>query len=277
LLLLTVSCSGEATNASSPVLAPKPVVLQVGTSQPAERRDVIFTGDLLVRVSSLAKATPEAVDLAGANGGFLFSQASDEDSTKLVLKVPSNQFDATVVALAALGKELRRNLNAQDVTSDVVDADGRLKTAQASADRLRALLTEAKTPSDVVAVEGELAKREADIESLQGRLRVLNDQVALATLTVQLTERSNLQVATDLPGFLGGLRTGLVALVNTGQVLLAIGGFLVPFLPLLALVIGLVWRYRRRHPQLRRQAPVARYWTAPHQAAPPDPSGPTTH
>ena len=102
------------------------------------------------------------------------------------------------------------------MTAEVVDAEGRLKTAQASADRLRGLLAEAKTPADVVAIESELAKRETDIETLQGRLRVLNDQVALATLTVRLTERNDLEV-TNLPGFRGGLRTGIVAVINSGR------------------------------------------------------------
>ena len=270
LLLLASGCGGSGTEkAAAPKVAGKtgPLLLEAAAGKPVERRQVVYTGDAVVKVSSIRKATEAAARIASDAGGFVFSQATDQHETKLTVKVPSDRFDGTVAAIVRLGKELRRNLKAQDVTAEVVDVEGRLKTAQASADRLRGLLAEAKTPADVVAIESELAKRETDIETLQGRLRVLNDQVALATLTVRLTERNDLEV-TNLPGFLGGLRSGIVAVINIGQVLLVVLGFLVPFVPIAALLIWGWRRFRRRHPRPPRRSTTAPVWPPqPPQAA----------
>ncbi|HEX7165446.1 MAG TPA: DUF4349 domain-containing protein [Acidimicrobiales bacterium] len=269
LLLLTASCgstgddatggaTGDADGGASGGGSAKdaPVLLQ-SAAQPAERRDVVYTGDLVVRVSSVAEATAKAAEITDANDGFVFAQTTDEDETTLTLKVPSDAFDATVDAVADLGKELRRTLQAEDVTAEVVDVENRLKSAQASVDRLRSLLAQAGSAADVVAVEGELAKREAELESLQGRARVLEDQVALATLTVRLTERNDVAVSDDLPGFLGGLRSGAVTLLNIGQVVLVVVGFLVPFVPIVALAAWAARRYRRRRRARLTAAPLA--------------------
>ena len=56
-------------------------------------------------------------------------------------------------------------MKAQDVTTEVADVDSRLRTAQASVDRLRTLLGEARTAADLVVVEAALAKRESDLEA----------------------------------------------------------------------------------------------------------------
>lgn len=282
ILLLTTSACGSSGNdeAAAPDAGAQAgpgaeagrVLLQSSAGQPRERRDVVYTGELVVRVSSVGKATQAATKVASAKSGFVFAQTTDEVETKLTVKVPSDQFDATVDAMSKLGKELRRNLKAQDVTAEVVDVEGRLKTAQTSADRLRALLADAKTPADVVAIEGELSKRETDIETLQGRLRVLNDQVSLATLTVRLTERNDLKVANDLPGFLGGLRTGIFAVINVGQVLLVVLGFMIPFVPIVALVVWAWRRYRRGHSGAPRRPPGPPYWP-PQTAQPPAAAG----
>lgn len=262
----SASRDGAATGASGEASA----ALRVVGSAAAEPRKVVYTANLVVRVSSVEKAAARAAEEAEEAEGFVFSQNSDESThdAQLILKVPSDRFDSVVAAVASWGRELRRNVKAQDVTSEVVDVEGRLKTAQASADRLRSLLGEARSAADVVAVEGELAKRETEIESLQGRLRVLTDQVELATLTVRLTERDDLRVNDDLPGFLEGLRAGWVALVNTALVLLTVAGFAVPFLPVVALLVWLVRRWRRRHPK-RPRPPVPATWPAASAPQPP--------
>jgi hypothetical protein len=128
----------------------------------------------------------------------------------------------------------------------VVDVDGRLKTAQASATRLRSLMAEAKSTADVVSLESELVKRESEVESLQGRLRVLTAQVDLATINLHLTERAGPAVTKDLPGPLRAMRAGWVVLVNTVLALVAVAAFLVPFLPLLLMAR---WLLRRRRPR----------------------------
>ena len=258
-LALMSACAGSTADHSASGSADAraaPVLLQASAQPPEAKREVVYTADLVVRVADISRATTDATRAVQSAGGFVFSQNSDEDETTLTLKVPSDRFDPVLAAVARVGRELRRSIKAQDVTAEVVDVEGRLKTAQASADRLRSLLSGARSASEVVAVEGELSKREAEIESFQGRLRVLRDQVSLATITARLTRRNDVQLTKDTPGFLGGLRTGWIALVNIGLALVVVGGFLLPFVPFVALALWVVRRRRRRRRPRPESPPV---------------------
>ncbi|HVF13505.1 MAG TPA: DUF4349 domain-containing protein [Acidimicrobiales bacterium] len=221
-------------------------------------RKVVYTADLTVRVGDAARATNEATQVAKEADGLVFAQRSDlegRQESRLTLKVPPDRFESVLASLADLGRALERDVKAQDVTEEVVDVEGRLKTAQASADRLRALLGTATSTADVVAIEGELAKRESEIESLQGRLRVLTSRVEMATINVLLTERTDLELNRELPGFLKALRAGWVALLNVLLVIVAVAGFLLPFAPLALGGWWLIRRFRLRHPRLSRRDP----------------------
>lgn len=254
--LLIGACSGggagPAADLSVASRADVDRVETVALQQAEEPRKVIYTSSMTVRVGDVGQAIRQAVALVRDAGGVLFAQDSEfqgPKETQLTLKVPPDRFEETLDALAGLGRTLQRELVARDVTEEVVDLEGRLKSGQASAERLRTLLAEAASAQDLVAVEGELAKREGEIESLAGRLRVLSSQVDLATITLRLTERADLQVSEDVPGFLAALRSGWVALLNVLQVVVASVGFVAPFVPFVAFSWWMVRRYRRRHPR----------------------------
>jgi hypothetical protein len=213
---------------------------------------VVYTSNLSVRVSDAVDATQRATEIARGADGIVFAQSTDLEGrreTRLTLKVPPERFESVLDALDGLGRALKREVTAQDVTEEFVDVDGRLKTGLASADRLRALLADARSTAEIVTVEGELAKREGEIESLQGRLRMLSSQVDLATINLRLTERGDIEVNPEAPGFLKSLRAGWVALLNVVLVVVAVAGFSVPFVPFAVLVVWAVRRSRRRDPR----------------------------
>jgi hypothetical protein len=269
--LIALGCSGS-TDRSNKTAAPAaggavsagPQLQTVAAVQPK----VIYTAQLTVRVAAVEAAANRAGDIARGAGGSVFAQTSELEGAPeatLTIKVPPDRFEATVHDLGALGRTLQRQTKGQDVTADVVDLEGRLKTAEASADRLRSLLGASKATPDIVALEAELAKRESDIESMQGRLRVITSQVDEATIELKLTESAPaVKVNDDLPGFVGSFKTGAVVLGNIGLGLLAFLGFLLPFTPILAgAFFGtrvLVRRNRRKHPQQRPNPPA---WTPP--------------
>ena len=175
----------------------------------------------------------------------MFAQTSERREARLTLKVPPASFEPVIAGLGDLGSALKRQSKAQDVTDQVVDVEGRLRTALASADRLRSLLGDARSTGDIVGVESELAKRESEIESLQGRLRLLSSQVDLATINLRLTERGDLQVKAEVPAFAKALRAGWSVLGVVARAGVATAGFVLPFAPL-----GLAgwWAVRRRRP-----------------------------
>jgi len=218
---------------------------------PGADREVIHTADLELETRDVEFAARRATQIARALDGFVLSQEAallGEPHVVVVVKVPPARFDAALEGLGRLGRVTRRNIDAEDVTTEVVDLEARLATAKSSAARLRELLAHSGTVGDLVTVEQHLTQRESEVESLTGQLRSLRAQVDLATLTASFSERERDRVrpSGDIPGFLRGLRAGAVSFVNVAQVAATVIGFLLPYLGL-ALLIGVpVVAIRRR-------------------------------
>ena len=247
-------------------------------AQAQEEREIIRTATLEVGTEDVVGASEAAVRVAVEAGGFLASSESDlEGDTRasLVLRVPPERFFDVLDDLADLGELESRQVGSEDVTAQVVDLEGRLAAVRASVERLRALVAQAADVPQIVAIEGELARREGELESLTGQLRALGEQVDLATVTLVLDEPVAAEVSDDIPGFVPGLRTGVVTLANVTSAALTALGFLLPFV----VPAALVWfgaRWARRVLQQRR-APLPAMATGQADAgrapAPPPPEG----
>jgi hypothetical protein len=214
-------------------------------------RAVIYHGDITVRVKDVAAAVARAEGFATGVDGLVFAeQTSSEPGRKaasnatMTLKVAPTQFRSVLNQLGGLGKQLSRSQTAEDVTSQAVDVESRLRSQRASVARLLALLDKATTVGAIVQVEGELSQREADLEALEAQQKRLNELVDLATINVSFVAphvKSAAPVQKDNLGFLSGLSGGLAALLAVVLVTLTIAGALLPFVITLALVGVPAW------------------------------------
>jgi hypothetical protein len=222
-------------------------------------RDVVYRGQITVRVKDVAAAAARSESFVSAVDGVVFSEETTTDpgrkgvsSASMTLRVPPTQFRPLLDRLGQLGAQLSRSQTAEDVTTQVVDLESRLSSQRRSVERIRVLLDEAKTIGQVVQVEGELARREADLESLEAQQTKLKDVTDLATIELSLVARGVTPPgAEDNVGFLPGLRGGLGALFAVAVVGLTVAGALLPFVVTLALVgvpVWLVLRSRHRSP-----------------------------
>jgi len=154
-------------------------------------RDIIYTADITVAVTEVGRAGEQATQVISSLGGFLFGQrtvGSPEPMSVLTFKVQPESFQEALARLGEIGEVRSQTVSADDVTERVVDLESRINTAAASVERLRALLTEAADIETIVELENELLARETELESLRGSLRTLQEQVALATIVLTLTE-----------------------------------------------------------------------------------------
>jgi hypothetical protein len=231
----------------------------LGSNIPTTRA-IVYDADLTERVRDVTAAAERAVSITTAAGGYLFGEQSGDaaGSADLTLKVPAARFTGVLTSLRQLGKPLSSSETAQDVTSQVVDLTSRVATAKASVTRVRALLAKATRIGDVIDIEGELTKREADLESLEGQLGVLTDQVALSTIDLHLTKVGKAAPVRHhkAGGFVGGLRTGWHAFVAAFTVGLAVLGATLPFVLGVGAVGALAWWVRRNVRARRRPTPA---------------------
>ncbi|RTL63900.1 MAG: DUF4349 domain-containing protein [Pseudonocardiaceae bacterium] len=254
------SYSGTADRGSSESMAGVPAVPQSsdaaraadpGVGNPAQDqsvgpdRAVVRTATVRVEVADPAGTAGDVRAAVTATGGYVADERSTSSRSSLTVKVPAAQLDAFVARVAGLGTVTDRSSTARDVTDQLVDTDARVAAQRASVDRVRALLAQANSISEVVAIESELTRRQADLDSLERRLATLKSSTELATVDVALVGASVPPAAGSGTGFGEGLGVGWDWLRGLGAGLAAAVGFLLPLLPVVAVVVLAVWGVRR--------------------------------
>jgi len=109
--------------------------------------------------------------------------------------------------VADMGVVINKDITARDVTEQYIDLKIRLSNAKALRQKLIALLDRAKNVKEALAVEKELARVRTEIETLEGRVKRMSNQVAYSTISVTFRKYANApsQLMTHLP--FGWLRT----------------------------------------------------------------------
>ena len=153
---------------------------------------IIRNGSLSLIVESPSDALQEIQQvIADIPGAFIANaelrKAGDAQPTSLTLRVPAEAFDRALSALRALAHEvLVEQITASDVTEEYSDVDARIRNLQVAEAQLLSLLEKAGTVEDLLKVQNRLSEVREEIEKLQGRLNVLENRIALATIHVQL-------------------------------------------------------------------------------------------
>lgn len=215
---------------------------------------VISTGSISVAARDVGKARQRLGALVAGWRGYIADESTESDaegrirSSFVTVRVPADRFDEAVERIGGLGRLLHADRQAEDVTTQVLDVDARLRAQEKSLLRMEALLARAEAIGEVVTVEAEVARRQADLEALQSQQRWLSDQTSYATLQVSLERRGEPVVTEEQENpFLAGLGSGWATLVGAGSGLAVATGALLPFVPLLLLgALALRWVRRRR-------------------------------
>jgi cell division protein FtsB len=211
--------------------------------------------------SLTALPTAESGSSAASDGGqspIPADSPARPGESVIVLRVPVATLDAVIAKVVAVGKELGRTSSSVDVTADLADLGSRVKSQQASVDRIRLLMSRATSLQEVVLLESELSRRQADLDALAARQASLADRADLSTLTVTLrTPEAKVATPNENPGFVSGLKDGWRAVVKSTAVVLTVLGALLPLLVVAAIIGGPVWWAVRRRQRRRAAARAA--------------------
>ena len=182
---------GGMSLSMSSVMPSSPAVQRERGNDPLAARMVAWRASLSMEVWNVSNAVARATALVEGKNGFV-EQKSDqgESSARLTLRIPSAAFRAAVTTLEELGKVTYRDVRGEDVTEEYVDIDARLKNKLVLRDRLKQLLDKAVDVKDVLAIETELNRVQGDIDSMEGRIKLLKNQVDLATVTLNLERKA---------------------------------------------------------------------------------------
>lgn len=160
----------------------------------AERR-IIYTASLVLVVEDPETAAEEVARVVTNLGGYIATanlyRVNGRVRGTLTLRVPQERFEAALAQLRELAVRVdRETRETEDVTSEYVDLNARLKNLEATEAELRALLSEVRKrsqrASDVLEVYRELTRVREEIERIKGRIQMLEQLTTFATITVEL-------------------------------------------------------------------------------------------
>lgn len=166
-------------------------MLAVASATTVERM-VIRMATLDLIVPDTRKALSEIEKLARELGGYVTSlntyQYERGETASVTLRIPADQLDAALERLRGLATTVQReSISGEDITEEFVDLESRLRHLEAKEAQLLEFLKKAEDTEAVLAVYQHLSETQAEIEQVKGRMRFLQNQVAMATITVNLT------------------------------------------------------------------------------------------
>lgn len=240
-----------------------------------QTRAVISTGTVNLSSKDVSATRLALAKVIDALRGQVVEEQTDSDakgalvSARVVIRVPSDRFTEAMDNLEAATLVHSRTIGTEDVTTQVIDVEARVRAQTKSLARIEALLAEAATFRDVIAIEAQLTNRQAELDSLKAQQAWLADQTSMATITVYLDKLAEPKPKKDdSNGFLAGLKAGWDALGTATLGALTLLGTVLPF-AIVALVLGypalIIWRRFTTRADSSERTPSA-------ASADPDPS-----
>jgi hypothetical protein len=106
-------------------------------------------------------------------------------SNTVVIRIPADNFDNLLKdATQGVEKFENKEINVKDVTGEFLDIQARLKTKKELENRFLGLLKQAKNVTEILEIEKQIGELRSEIESIEGRLKYLQDRVSFSTLTM---------------------------------------------------------------------------------------------
>lgn len=219
-----------------------------------EGRKLVWTGSVSVLVDDYEPFQDDLDAKLDELGGFvanadLSHYAGRVSWATLTVRVPSHRFEELVSWAESEVEVQSLAIGTQDVTEEWVDIRTRIDNGKRTEQRLLELLEDRTANlADVLAVERELARVRGDIEAAEGRMRVLADQVELATLTISVSVRDPYEPAVERglgEKIADAFTSSLEAMVVVGEGLLIAFVALAPWLLLMALFVYAFYRVVR--------------------------------
>jgi hypothetical protein len=167
----------------------------VDISLAQDARKMIRGARLTMEVEAYEAAQAKVAAAAVEEKGFVASADTErlqngKIRATVTLRVPPDRFEALLAKLRALGTVKQQSLGTQDVTKGYVDMEARLGAKQLLIDRLKKVLAEAKgSVKELMEVEVQMGATLEQIEAIKGELKYLDNQVGLATITLELAEK----------------------------------------------------------------------------------------
>lgn len=205
---------------------PVPMPPTAGETAAEVDQKIIKNGSIRMTVDDVSASSDRITALAVAKGGFVQGSSSSErsDGTHegyVTVRVPSKHFESTMTEIKAIAKLVRNDAtNSQDVTEQFTDLAAQLRNAKKQEETYLAVLAKASTVEDILKVQERLGYIRGTIESLEGRMKYLENVTSYSTISVTLEEEPVVRLPTKEFRPLSAMKEAVQALVGAFQSLI---------------------------------------------------------
>lgn len=159
-------------------------------------RKIIKDGRMEIRVKKLEQGKIGIDSLVNKFMGYYAEESyNNQDYSHdftLKIRIPSDKFELFMAqAESAIGELIYKNISSRDVTEEFIDLETRLKNKKNYLNRYSELLKKAQSVKDILEIEEKTRGIEEEIESTEGRLKYLNNQVDFSTLELRITKKND--------------------------------------------------------------------------------------
>ncbi|NJO73093.1 MAG: DUF4349 domain-containing protein [Leptolyngbyaceae cyanobacterium RM1_406_9] len=160
---------------------------------PRSLPQLIKTADITVVVDAVDESLDQATAIAQQQQGDVLSlqnQTPPNDyyrhTASLQMRVPQERLEATLEALGELGTVQRQAITAEDVSTQLVDFQARLRNLRRSEEMLLQIMERSGDIGEVLKVAQELSTIRNSIEQIDAQLSSLQNRVAYSTINLSL-------------------------------------------------------------------------------------------
>lgn len=194
-LLALLSTSGCTNKENSSVARVGTEFISADDAEPANQdeakvaRKLIKEGVVEFETENIQASRQLIFESISKHKGYVSSDqeynSNNRVSNTIVIRVPASNFDQLLVdATKGVSKFDGKDIKLKDVTEEFLDVEARLKTKKELETRYLELLQKANTVTEILEVEKQVGQLRSEIESIEGRLKYLENQVSLSTLTI---------------------------------------------------------------------------------------------
>jgi Domain of unknown function (DUF4349) len=179
---------GQQNPQEDKVKQKKPPVTQQA-AKPDWDKKIIKTASVNLEVNDYNTYYGSIREKIRSVGGYIAQEDQSQSEYKIensmIIKVPVDQFDNTVVLLTANVQMINeRKISSQDVTMEVVDTKSRMEAKRQVRQRYMDLLGQAKNMEEILNVQSEINGIQEEIESATGRIDYLSHSSVFSTINL---------------------------------------------------------------------------------------------
>lgn len=177
-------------------------------------RKLIKNGRIKFKTDSIQSAKQSIIALVQKHKGYVSSDNTNKNSYRinqfLTLRIPIDNFERFLQDLSNGVSEFeQKEIRVSDVTARFYDLTARLKTKKELEARYLQILKKTKNVKEILEVEKQLGILREEIESKEGQLKLLTNQVSMSTINIsfyQLKDRPSDQSNQFIESFSDGIK-----------------------------------------------------------------------